>query len=455
MRHFSSAPRYCRFCAFILLGFLGLSLAACDGNRAASSRPAGSSTAPDDNTGPVLADISAAYGACLDRCNEQTSLGSLTREGCFTGCAEIRRQTDIRDKVYPSRQACFDDMHTVELNRDLIIERYQAWCLQQWNHLHKRRGCLDAINVFYTHITTDTVCGPNAASLDRTYASGVSVSPLPSPPVASPAPLHSQPTATPPLSSGTTSAQMPPVVQPVLAAPAAPDPLVTAPVPSTVQDTPKYQNAPVKKAAKKKAKNPTKTKTVKPAPKAVEKDTPMPELSEPKAVPAPQPVTPQIAVPQTPKTSAPTAAPTQPASAPAAAPVTPSAQPAPAAVTKPPVAPAQPTPAAPVVPATPIPASQPQAPAPQVPASAAPAAQPTPQAAVPAAKAPAVSNSTAPQPAPEAQSLPPTLVPVPSMLERTYTSPAVLTPQSQGGQGSGVPLVPPLPPVNQTPPAAP
>lgn len=439
MRRFSSAPRYCRLCAFILLGLLALSLAACDGNRAASSRPA-SSTAPDDTTGPVLAEISAAYGACLDRCNEQTSLGSLTREGCFAGCAEIRRQTDVRDKVYPSRQACLDDMRTVDLNRDLIIERYQAWCLQQWNHLHKRRGCLDAIEVFYSHITADTVCGPIAASRDR-----VSVSPL----------------APPPLSSGASSMQMPPVAQPapMLAAPAA-QPAAAPFVSPAVRDTPKYRTASVKKTATKKAKAPAQAKGTKPAPKVVEKDTPMPEPSEPKVPPVAQPASPQAAVPQMPKASAQPAAPPQPAAAPvsAPAPAAPSAQPAPAVAPKPPVAPAQPSPAAPMVPAAPMPAAQPQAtaaPASQPPASATPVAQPAPQAAVPEAKTPASSNSTMPQPAPEAQSIPPTLVPVPSMLEREYTSPAVLAPQGQGGQGSAAPLVPPLPPVNQTPPVAP
>ncbi len=391
MRRFPFASIY-RACCVLALFCAPALLASCtDRGYVTPSRPVTSATSPDDLSGPILADISLAYEACLERCNEQSSLGALTREGCFKGCAESRRRVEFRDKVFTSRQECFDALYAVELNRDLIIEDHQAWCKKQWSHLYKRRGCEDAVAVFYAHITAPEVCGGSNAPYASSRPADVGVTPLGS------APGAAQP-ASPPT----------PAVQP---APSVT--VVPAPDGGYLQDTPKYQTTPAKKPTKKKSSPSAKAKKpTQAAPKAPQKDTPAPDAREKDTA-----VSPPAAAQSAPGQAAPARA-TPPQSP---APVQPAAAPRVPAATQPSTPPAVPTSTPPATPA-----GQPQ--------PVAPAPAPTPQQA---------------EPAPEQTGPVDSVVPMPSMLERPYTAPPVLSPSTP-------PPVPPLPPVEQTlPPADP
>lgn len=102
------------------------------------------------NTNPL-------FEACLQRCEEQTPLGGLTRRGCFKGCAEIRRSFALPTS-YRSMASCIEDMNDLELQRDLVIEKYQTWCDKEWSHLHKRKGCKDAMDVYIRSATVNSIC---------------------------------------------------------------------------------------------------------------------------------------------------------------------------------------------------------------------------------------------------------------------------------------------------------
>ena len=282
----------------------------------ADTRDARRAALPEAHSGPVAADIAPAYDACMARCAEETPLGDLTRAGCSAGCAESRRNAGIQGKEFSSRLECMDAMDAVERKRDMLIRNQQAWCDAQWTHLYRRKGCYDAVAVFYAHLTEENVCGGAQRQAERTGRD----SPAPDPArLAAPAPLAPSGAA-------------------------------------LLQDTPKYRTTTRKKGAAHKAQQAGAPATAAPA-------------------------APQQAAPQTPPD--------------AAAPVAPTPHPAPA--------PAVPVPQAPVVPAPP--------PAPPT----APAATPSAADAAPDAQQPA----------------PATTLPVPSMLERSYSPPPVLAPQTE------------------------
>lgn len=102
------------------------------------------------NTNPL-------FEACIQRCEEQTPLGALTKRGCYKGCAEIRRVADIPES-YRSMASCIEDMNELELVKDLVIEKHQAWCDRQTPHIHKRKGCRDAMEVYMRAATVNSIC---------------------------------------------------------------------------------------------------------------------------------------------------------------------------------------------------------------------------------------------------------------------------------------------------------
>lgn len=108
--------------------------------------------------GRIYVSTDYLYDSCMERCAQSGSLASLTRNGCLKGCAEIRRSFYLRDKSYSSMSACIKDMQKLELNRDLEIEKAQSWCNRQWTHLHKRKGCKDAMEVYINAATTNSIC---------------------------------------------------------------------------------------------------------------------------------------------------------------------------------------------------------------------------------------------------------------------------------------------------------
>ncbi len=403
---------------------LFLSAAGCAESRYATVKPSpGASLSAEAYSGPVRADLRAAYDACLARCNENSSLGAVTREGCFKGCAEVRRRVNLRDEDFASRQECSDALREVDINRDLYIEDMRRWCDSQWEHLHKRKGCYDAVAVFYNNLTEASVCGggyaqpPNytqAQQYDR--ATGATATPIHAAPAVQPAP------AAPAYSAAATTPYL--------------------------QDTPKYQknyrsgkkaaaapagagksgSKPAAKAGSAAKGKPGKASAA--APKPVEKDAPMPGRDQ-----APPPtasaVTPSATAPQqadiptTPGTALP--AQSAPAAPAALAPVP--AMPSPAAAPKMSDGPTLRVPDQGGSPAAPVAAPVPQQAAP----SAAPAAQAQPPAA-PGTASPSQAQPPAAQASPAAAATPPAsgvIPPVPSMLEQPYNLPTLIAPQAE------------------------
>ena len=114
-------------------------------------------SAPSWAKGRLYPNTNILLESCLQRCEEQTSLASLTREGCYTGCAQIRRAFTLRSS-YRSVASCIEDMNDLELERDIIIADNQAWCNRQWPHLHKRKGCKDAMEAYIRSATVGSIC---------------------------------------------------------------------------------------------------------------------------------------------------------------------------------------------------------------------------------------------------------------------------------------------------------
>ena len=94
---------------------------------------------PNAKAARLYTNTNPLFEACVQRCEEQTPLGALTKRGCYKGCAEIRRTANIPES-YRSMASCIEDMNELELVKDLVIEKHQARCDRQTSHIHKRKG---------------------------------------------------------------------------------------------------------------------------------------------------------------------------------------------------------------------------------------------------------------------------------------------------------------------------
>ncbi|WP_027187568.1 hypothetical protein [Desulfovibrio cuneatus] len=162
-----------------------------------------------DDLDRILGNTENSFTMCMQRCDEQTSLGRMSRRGCVPGCEQTRENFSLRGRSFRSFQRCSEAVERVLLNRTRIIQREQQWCRNNFTHLHHLRGCLDAVNVFYQNVSVESICG-------RTPA---------------------RPAATPPV----VVAQVPGATPGLVVA--------RGPQPATpmLQDTPKYQTKPSSK----------------------------------------------------------------------------------------------------------------------------------------------------------------------------------------------------------------
>ncbi len=393
---------------------LVLVLPGCAGSRYASVKPSPGSSPAAAYSGFVRADVEAAYGACLARCNEQGALAAVTREGCFKGCAEARRRAELRDRDFASRQECADAMREVELNRDLYIDDHKLWCDGQWEHLHKRKGCYDAVTTFYTNLTEASVCG-GQSSQTRGYgqAAGASATPL-APAGTGPAPAASVPAPVPVYGGAQ------PAPAPAYAGPAATPYL---------QDTPKYQTG--RRSAK--SSRITSAPKAAPAKPAVAKPAPAKTGKAGKSAAAKSAAPAGPVEKDRPAPAAPDLVRSEPAApaAPQAAPAAPSS-----AVSPPPAA--QAAPSAPVAPATPVAPVTSSKPASPAASSTPPQMTDGPTLRVPKEDRILDAPDTPPKPATETDPAEPpagVIPPVPSMLQQPYIPPAIITPQVEPEPG--------------------
>lgn len=112
---------------------------------------------PNAKAARLYTNTNPLFEACVQRCEEQTPLGALTKRGCYKGCAEIRRTANIPES-YRSMASCIEDMNELELVKDLVIEKHQARCDRQTSHIHKRKGCRDAVEVYMRAATVNSIC---------------------------------------------------------------------------------------------------------------------------------------------------------------------------------------------------------------------------------------------------------------------------------------------------------
>lgn len=180
-----------------------------------------------DDLSRILGNTDEPFALCMQRCDEQTTLGRMSRRGCVPGCEQTRRDFSLRGRSFRSFQRCAEAVERVLLNRTRTIRQEQQWCRDNFTHLHHLRGCLDAVNVFYQSVSVQSICGRDSARSAATPP--VAVAPVPgvSPVVVARGP---QPAATTP-SRGQARATAPARGQQAVAATAAP----------MLQDTPKYQ----------------------------------------------------------------------------------------------------------------------------------------------------------------------------------------------------------------------
>lgn len=400
----------------------------------------------------LRADDSAAYAACTAMCAEDTALALVTRTGCLEGCLKTRDQFTLHGKTFTARQDCLETLLREDLAREKRIAEMKRWCDEKWSHVHNRKGCYMAAEKFYASLAPGEVCGTDAAEnarygqeLRRAREEAAKAPPEPeiAEPVApvpppqeqpaqmqktAPAPQPQEPPSdTPgPVTHSTQPAgplDPPPYAAPESSPPAAegnaaqPD---ADPVPA-IRDTPKYQKAPPAKAQPVQQETPAekpKAETAQPAIPQVEapkNETPAPA---PALVEPPQPVRPNEQ-PQAvkPNEQPQTGRPEQ------------TAPPEPQGSTPEQKAPKQPVPEQPKAEAPPAVKSSPvevQAPPAQVPAETVPARREGPP--VPGLNA----NRPAPPPQKNDTAGPgsPTLMPpVPSMLNKPYEAPTIISPQ--------------------------
>ena len=133
------------FAAFFL-GFAALLLAAAPGAEASERLR-------------FIADTDSAYAACLRRCARSDQLGNLTRNGCMVGCAQARKEFPLEGCTYRNHEGCNEALMDIEMNLDEMLAEQYAWCNEQWPHPHRRKGCKDAIEVFY-QTAVKQVCRP-------------------------------------------------------------------------------------------------------------------------------------------------------------------------------------------------------------------------------------------------------------------------------------------------------
>lgn len=239
-------------------------------------------SAPSAKAARLYTNTNPLFEACVQRCEEQTPLGALTKRGCYKGCAEIRRVADIPES-YRSMASCIEDMNELELVKDLVIEKHQTWCDRQTTHIHKRKGCRDAMEVYMRAATVNSICynqQPKAIAKQTPRTSLTTPYPAPTTYQHSSAGYSSQPA---PSYGGSyampqgNALSMPPVY-----------------------DTPKYSPAPAPKASQKRVQPAKRAKPVATAPKGspVKPALKAPSLAPPKQVATPKPApTTQKAVP--------------------------------------------------------------------------------------------------------------------------------------------------------------
>lgn len=126
----------------------------------------------DANTQPL-------FDACMNRCDRTDILGNLTREGCVKGCEQIRRTFPLTEKSYSSYASCLEDTKDIELTRDLLIEKYQEWCGKTYDHIHKKKGCKDAVETYINAISYETVCTRGNTATAKTNSLPTVTTPTP------------------------------------------------------------------------------------------------------------------------------------------------------------------------------------------------------------------------------------------------------------------------------------
>ena len=209
--------------SLLACALMALSLNGC----ASSDKYAGGSDFDPASHEFLRPDVDTPFEACVAMCMESGSLALVTRTGCLEGCNELNRRAPLRGKTFRSREACAKAVSDAAMNRDALRQEMRSWCDATWTHIHNRKGCYNATDIYYAAITPEQICGTSYT---------------PPPSVAEPAP------ATPENAPYTPPA---PVTEPAPATPENGTP--------RIHDTPKYQPETVGRQVRPKPQTPPKS----------------------------------------------------------------------------------------------------------------------------------------------------------------------------------------------------
>ena len=112
----------------------------------------------------LRADTNDAFNACIATCMENTSLALVTRTGCIEGCENARSTFPMTDRTYSSQQDCLDALLGQNMVMDSRITAMHRTCDEKWTHVHNRKGCYIAAEAFHAALTPRSVCGETVVS---------------------------------------------------------------------------------------------------------------------------------------------------------------------------------------------------------------------------------------------------------------------------------------------------
>lgn len=110
----------------------------------------------------VTVDPLASWNACLERCNRSDELGRLTYAGCRQGCDMALDTFAFSDRVFIDAETCAGAVARFDAAPTLDV--LEARCMEEGTQVHRRRGCRDAVRVFYDRLGADMCVGGQAAA---------------------------------------------------------------------------------------------------------------------------------------------------------------------------------------------------------------------------------------------------------------------------------------------------
>lgn len=111
---------------------------------------------------PYVLDMSPGWNMCAQRCQQDDEFGILTRKGCLAGCEIAKGALPHPGFHYRDISGCRHEIESLDVTEH--IEALQKVCKSRWDHIYKRRGCMDAVKEFYSQWSTELCVMQNSVS---------------------------------------------------------------------------------------------------------------------------------------------------------------------------------------------------------------------------------------------------------------------------------------------------